>query len=60
MDYGEQERRRTKKDLKRKRRFRAYKKGGKFRSSEISEDKSKGGGGGSKSKIKNKGKKKKR
>ena len=59
MDYGQQERRRTKKDLKRKRKFRAYKKGGKFRSSEISEDKGVGGGKG-KGKNKNKGKKKKR
>ena len=39
MDYGGPERRRTKKDLRRKRRARGYKKGGKFRSSEVSEKK---------------------
>lgn len=38
MDYGGVERRRTKKDLKRKRIARGYKKGGKFRSSEVSEE----------------------
>jgi len=41
MDYGSCERRKTKKDLKRKRLARAYKRGGKFRSSEIKEDKDK-------------------
>ena len=34
MEYASPERRRTKKDLKRKRRFRVYKKGGKFRTKE--------------------------
>ena len=37
MDYGGVDRRRTKKDLKRKRRARGYKKGGKFRTQEVSE-----------------------
>jgi hypothetical protein len=32
MDYGYSEKRRSKKDLKRKRLFRAYKRGGQFRS----------------------------
>jgi hypothetical protein len=36
MDYGGTERRRTKKDLKRKRLARGYKRGGKFRSAEVS------------------------
>jgi len=35
MDYGFSERRRTKKDLKRKRLFRVYKKGGRFRDKEL-------------------------
>jgi len=39
MDFGFGEKRRTKGDLKMKRRLRAYKKGGKFRSSEASQDK---------------------
>jgi hypothetical protein len=39
MDYGSPERRRTKKDLKRKRIARGYKRGGKFRTSEVKEDK---------------------
>jgi len=43
MDYGGSERRRTKKDLKRKRLARGYKRGGKFRSAEVDEvKKSKG------------------
>lgn len=37
MDYGGCDRRKTKNDLKRKRINRGYKKGGKFRSSEVSE-----------------------
>jgi len=37
MDYGGVERRRTKKDLKRKRLARGYKRGGKFRTHEVSE-----------------------
>ena len=37
MDYGCSERRRTKKDLKRKRTQRAYKRGGKFRSTNVTE-----------------------
>jgi hypothetical protein len=41
MEYGGVERRRTKKDLKRKRLARGYKKGGKFRSVEIKEGKKK-------------------
>ena len=36
MDYGGSERRRTKKDLKRKRLARGYKRGGKFRAAEVS------------------------
>jgi hypothetical protein len=39
MDYGGSERRRTKKDLKRKRLARGYKRGGKFRAAEVSEEK---------------------
>jgi hypothetical protein len=35
MDYGGVERRRTKKDLKRKRKARGYKRGGQFRTQEI-------------------------
>lgn len=35
MDYGQPERRRTKKDLKLKRKRRAYKRGGRFRTIEI-------------------------
>jgi len=37
MDYGGNDRRRTKKDLKRKRLARGYKRGGQFRSQEVSE-----------------------
>ena len=37
MDYGSSERRRTKKDLKRKRLARGYKRGGQFRTHNISE-----------------------
>jgi hypothetical protein len=37
MDYGGSERRRTKKDLKRKRLARGYKRGGKFRTAEVRE-----------------------
>ena len=37
MDYGGNERRKTKKDLKRKRLARAYKRGGQFRTNEVSE-----------------------
>lgn len=36
MDYGFGDKRKTKKDLKIKRKNRGYKKGGKFRSSEVS------------------------
>ncbi len=35
MDYGVPERRRSKKDLRRKRRFRVYKQGGSHRGTEI-------------------------
>ncbi|MFH1307447.1 MAG: hypothetical protein ABIH72_01190 [archaeon] len=35
MDYGFPERRKTKRDKKKKRLYRVYKKGGKFRSQEI-------------------------
>ena len=46
MDYGSSERRKTKKDLKRKRLARGYKRGGQFRTHNVSEvgetDKSKG------------------
>ncbi|MFH1521763.1 MAG: hypothetical protein ABIF18_02280 [archaeon] len=37
MDYGSSERRKTKKDLKRKRLARGYKRGGQFRTHEVSE-----------------------
>jgi len=37
MDYGGNDRRRTKKDLKRKRLARGYKKGGQFRTQNVSE-----------------------
>jgi hypothetical protein len=37
MEYGGRERRKTKKDLKRKRLARGYKRGGKFRAAEVSE-----------------------
>jgi len=37
MEYGGSDRRRTKKDLKRKRLSRVYKRGGKFRSAEVKE-----------------------
>ena len=37
MEYGGNDRRRTKKDLKRKRLARGYKRGGKFRSAEVKE-----------------------
>lgn len=38
MDFGGVDKRKTKKDLKRKRLARAYKKGGKFRTMEIKEE----------------------
>ncbi|MCR4285122.1 MAG: hypothetical protein NUV97_03720 [archaeon] len=41
MDYGGVDKRRTKKDLKRKRLARGYKRGGQFRSSEVEEGKEK-------------------
>jgi len=37
MDYGGNDRRRTKKDLKRKRLARGYKRGGQFRTHNVSE-----------------------
>jgi hypothetical protein len=37
MDYGGNERRRTKKDLRRKRLVRGYKRGGQFRTHEVDE-----------------------
>jgi len=37
MDYGFPEKRRSKKDLRKKRKQRAYKRGGKFRASEVKE-----------------------
>ena len=37
VDYGGNERRKTKKDLKRKRLARGYKRGGQFRTHEVSE-----------------------
>jgi hypothetical protein len=37
MDYGGNDRRRTKKDLKRKRLARGYKRGGKFRTAKVKE-----------------------
>jgi len=39
MEYGGSERRRTKKDLKRKRLARGYKRGGQFRTQNVSETK---------------------
>lgn len=39
MEYGYSEKRKTKKDLQMKRKYRAYKRGGQFRSSEVSENK---------------------
>lgn len=39
MDYGYGEKRKTKKDLREKRKSRGYKRGGKFRSLEVSENK---------------------
>ena len=44
MDYGSGERRKTKKDLKRKRLARGYKRGGKFRTAEVEEGEKKGKG----------------
>jgi hypothetical protein len=41
MDYGNYERRRTKKDLKRKRIARGYKRGGRFRTEKIEDAKKK-------------------
>lgn len=38
MDFGGCDKRRTKKDLKRKRLARGYKRGGKFRTHEVSEE----------------------
>lgn len=56
MDYGGNDRRKTKKDLKRKRLARGYKRGGQFRTHNVSEvegeEKDKMG------KVKKKGKKK--
>ena len=37
MDYGGNDRRKTKKDLKRKRLVRGYKRGGQFRTHDVSE-----------------------
>tara|TARA_Y100000310_G_C20533202_1_gene739548 strand:+ start:589 stop:720 length:132 start_codon:yes stop_codon:yes gene_type:complete len=37
MDYGKPERRKSKKDLKRKRKLRAYKRGGKYRGVDVGE-----------------------
>ncbi len=54
MDYGGSERRRTKKDLKRKRIARGYKRGGQFRTqgvSESSEENSKDKGKNKKKKL---------
>ena len=39
MKYGYPEKRRTKKDLRRKRRHRVYKRGGKFRGTKVKEGK---------------------
>jgi len=41
MDYGGVDRRKTKKDLRRKRLARGYKRGGQFRTQEISETREK-------------------
>ncbi len=54
MDYGGTDKRRTKKDLKRKRLARGYKRGGQFRTMEVDELK----GGGKEKKGKDKEKKK--
>ena len=50
MDYGGRERRRTKKDLKRKRLARGYKRGGQFRTQNVVDEKV-GGKKGKKRKI---------
>jgi hypothetical protein len=42
MDYGGTDKRRTKKDLKRKRLARGYKRGGQFRTMEVDETSEKG------------------
>jgi len=55
MDYGGCDRRKTKKDLKRKRLARGYKKGGQFRTANVSEVE--GGDGKGKKKGLNKKKK---
>ncbi len=39
MDYGAPQKRKTKKDLKRKRQYRVYKRGGQFRSQEVDDTK---------------------
>jgi hypothetical protein len=57
MDYGGVDKRRTKKDLKRKRIARGYKRGGQFRTMEVDEVKGVGEEKGAKKKGK-KGKKK--
>jgi hypothetical protein len=45
MDYVTEGKRKTKNDKKKKRKDRAYKRGGKFRSSEVAEGKNKGSSG---------------
>ncbi len=40
MDYSSDDKRKTKKDLKRKRQYRVYKRGGQFRSQEVDDTKS--------------------
>ncbi len=51
MDYGGNDRRKTKKDLKRKRLARGYKKGGQFRTHNVSEAKEDEGKKKSKKKL---------
>jgi hypothetical protein len=59
MDYGGVDRRKTKGDLKRKRKNRVYKKGGQFRSHDIKEEDGEGRDKmGKKTSNKKKGKKK--
>ncbi len=50
MDFGGNERRKTKKDLKRKRLARGYKRGGKFRTAEVKEESENSGANKKKSK----------
>jgi hypothetical protein len=59
MDYGGTDKRRTKKDLKRKRLARGYKRGGQFRTHNVSEigEEEKDNAGKTKKKVKKKNRK---